>query len=203
MQGAGASNGMNMIGYGARSIAMGGAAVLLLLDNFAHHAERQSEQVHKTFGEVEWVTIFFFLGLFIVVHGVESAGVLKWLADRVVALTGGDLVVTGQAILWVSALASGIVDNIPFVATMIPMIENMGSAMGGAEELMPLWWTLALGSCLGGNGSIVGASANLIVAGFAERAGQPIRFLPFMLMAFPLMLMSIAISSIYVYLRYL
>jgi len=86
---------------------------------------------------------------------------------------------------------------------MIPLIENMTETFGGAEQLMPVWWSLALGSCLGGNGSLIGASANLIVAGFAERAGQQIRFLPFMLVAFPLMLMSILISSVYLYLRYL
>jgi Na+/H+ antiporter NhaD/arsenite permease-like protein len=184
------------------TIAMGGAAMLLLLDNFAHHAERQSEQVHKTFGEVEWVTIFFFLGLFIVVYGIESAGVLKWLANHVVELTGGNLALTAQAILWVSAIASAIVDNIPFVATMIPLIESMAPVYGGMQHIEPLWWSLALGACLGGNGTLIGASANLIVAGMAERAGYPIRFLPFLLMAFPLMLISIAISSAYLYLRY-
>jgi len=184
------------------TIAMAGAAMLLLLDNFAHNAERQSEQVHKTFGEVEWVTIFFFLGLFIVVYGIETAGVLKWLANRVVELTGGNLALTAQAILWVSAFASAIVDNIPFVATMIPLIESMAPVYGGLQHIEPLWWSLALGACLGGNGTLIGASANLIVAGMAERAGYPIRFLTFMLMAFPLMLLSIAISSGYVYLRY-
>ena len=86
---------------------------------------------------------------------------------------------------------------------MIPLIKGMAVPRGGSEQLVPLWWSLALGSCLGGNGSLVGASANLIVAGFAERAGQPIRFLPFMLMAFPLMLFSIGISSVYLYFRYL
>ena len=124
------------------------------------------------------------------------------LADHVISLTGGDRGVTAIAILWTSAVASAIVDNIPFVATMIPLIENMAADFGGSEQLMPLWWSLALGACLGGNGSLIGASANLIVAGFAERSGQPIRFLPFMLMAFPLMLVSIAISSIYVYWRF-
>ena len=86
---------------------------------------------------------------------------------------------------------------------MIPLIQNMESTLGGPEALMPLWWSLSLGACLGGNGSLVGASANLIVAGFAERSGQTIRFLPFMLLAFPLMIFSIAISSIYIYIRYL
>ncbi|MEJ1405141.1 MAG: hypothetical protein RPU73_14955, partial [Candidatus Sedimenticola sp. (ex Thyasira tokunagai)] len=99
-------------------------------------------------------------------------------------------------------VASALVDNIPFVATMIPLIESMATTFGNNGELLPLWWSLALGSCLGGNGSLVGASANLIVAGFAERSGQPIHFTKFMLGAFPLMLLSILISSIYIQLRY-
>jgi len=138
-----------------------------------------------------------------VVYGLETTGLLEMLAHRVIDLTGGDLAVTAIAIMWVSAVASAVVDNIPFVATMIPLIENMTETFGGTEQLMPVWWSLALGSCLGGNGSLIGASANLIVAGFAEREGQPIRFLPFMLAAFPLMLMSILVSSVYLYLRYL
>ncbi|MDJ0863421.1 MAG: ArsB/NhaD family transporter [Gammaproteobacteria bacterium] len=185
------------------TIAMFGAALLLLLSNLPNNAEEQSENVHHTFGEVEWVTIFFFVGLFIVVHGIEHAGLLNILADKVLQLTGGDMTNTALAILWVSAVASAIVDNIPFVATMIPMINAMASTFGGADALMPLWWSLALGACLGGNGSLIGASANLIVAGFAERAGHRIRFLPFMFMAFPLMLMSIVIASGYVLLRFL
>ena len=185
------------------TIAMFGAALLLLLSNLKNDAEEQSEQVHKTFGKIEWITIFFFIGLFISVKGLEEAGVLRILADLVINYTGADLTLTAMVILWVSAIASAIVDNIPFVATMIPVIKSMAPTFGGAEGLMPLWWSLALGACLGGNGSLVGASANLIVAGFAERAGHRIRFLPFMLMAFPLMLLSVGIASVYVYLRYL
>lgn len=190
------------IGQQPATIAMFGAAVLLILINLPKDPSEQSKRVHKAFCEVEWITIFFFIGLFIVVYGVETTGLLEMLANQVLDLTGGDKATTAIAILWVSAVASAVVDNIPFVATMIPLIENMAVTFGGSEELGPLWWSLALGSCLGGNGSLVGASANLIVAGFAERAGQPIRFLPFMLMAFPLMLMSILVSSIYIYLRY-
>lgn len=185
------------------TIAMFGAGALLLLNNLGRHADDQSEDVHKSFGDVEWVTIFFFVGLFIVVAGIEHAGLLKMLADWVVGLTRGDMAVTSIAILWISALASAIVDNIPFVATMIPMIESMAPTFGGAENLMPLWWSLALGACLGGNGSLVGASANLIVAGFAERAGHRIKFMKFMAVAFPLMLLSIIIATAYVYLRFL
>jgi Na+/H+ antiporter NhaD/arsenite permease-like protein len=185
------------------TIAMAGAALLLLLTSLGNDAEEQSENVHKSFGEVEWVTIFFFVGLFIVVHGIEHVGVLDMLANKVVELTGGDMTLTALSIIWVSAVFSAIVDNIPFVATMIPMIKSMAATFGGAENLMPLWWSLALGACLGGNGSLVGASANLIVAGFAERAGHRIEFLKFMALAFPLMLVTIVIASFYVYLRYL
>ena len=185
------------------TIAMFGAALLLLLQNIPCSYKQQSRNISKTFGEVEWTTIFFFIGLFIMVYGIEATGLLDLLAQEVLTLTGGDMATTAISILWVSAVASALVDNIPFVATMIPLIQNMESTLGGPEALMPLWWSLSLGACLGGNGSLVGASANLIVAGFAERSGQTIRFLPFMLLAFPLMIFSIAISSIYIYIRYL
>jgi len=185
------------------TIALFGAALLLLLENLPHHAEQQSGNVHGAFADVEWVTIFFFVGLFIVVYGIEQAGLIELMADQLVAATRGDLTLTAMAILWGSALLSGVVDNIPFVATMIPLIKSMAPAFGGPEQLTPLWWSLALGACLGGNGTLIGASANLVVAGYAERAGYPIRFVPFLLVAFPLMLVSIAISSVYVYWRYL
>lgn len=184
------------------TIAMAGAALLLLLDNFPLGANRQSEQVHKTLGDIEWVTIFFLAGLFVVVYGIESAGVLQWLADRAVSVTGNDVAVTAQAVLWASAFASSIVDNIPFVATMIPLIHSMAPAYGGSANIEPVWWSLALGACLGGNGTLIGASANLVVAGLAERAGRPIRFLKFLWVGFPLMLLSIALSSVYIALRY-
>lgn len=184
------------------TVAMFGAALLLVLHILPKPSSRQSELVNSTFNEVEWVTIFFFIGLFIVVYGLESTGILEQVAQQMLQLTGGDRLTTAISIMWLSAVASAIVDNIPFVATMIPLIKSMAASFGGSEELMPLWWSLALGSCLGGNGSLVGASANLIVAGFAERSGQQIRFLPFMLIAFPLMILSIIISSLYVYFRY-
>lgn len=190
------------IGQEPGTIAMFGAALLLLLRVYDMQAEDQSHTIHHTFGEVEWVTIFFFVGLFVVVAGVEKAGALEIMAHRIVEWTGGDFNVTAYMILWVSAILSAVVDNIPFVATMIPVIQSMGGVFG-AENLDTLWWSLALGACLGGNGSLVGASANLVVAGFAERAGQPIKFLPFMLMAFPLMLASIGVAHVYLMLRYL
>jgi Na+/H+ antiporter NhaD/arsenite permease-like protein len=184
------------------TIAMFGGALLLLLQALGKNAEDQAHETHKAYSEVEWITIFFFIGLFVVVAGIEKAGALDLLAKQLIELTGGDFTATVITILWVSAIFSAIVDNIPFVATMIPVIQSMAPIFG-AENLNPLWWSLAMGACLGGNGSLVGASANLVVAGFAERAGQPIRFLPFMLMAFPLMLASIVVANIYLYLRYL
>nr|MBS0021736.1 ArsB/NhaD family transporter [Gammaproteobacteria bacterium] len=184
------------------TIAMFGAAALLLLDIYSHGAQHQSETVQRTLSEVEWVTIFFFVGLFILVQGLERTGVLEVLARAVLSLTEGDRSTTAFAILWISAIASAVVDNIPFVATMIPIIESMASTFGGDAHLNPLWWSLALGACLGGNGSIIGASANVIAAGLAERAGHPIPFMGFLRIAFPLMLLSILLANIYLYLRY-
>src|SRR6266849_6439562 len=161
-----------------------------------------SENVHRTFGDVEWITIFFFIGLFVVVHGVDVGGLLALLANKLVAATGGNMATAGYAILWASAILSAIVDNIPFVATMIPLIKSMAGAYGGPDKIEPLWWCLSLGACLGGNGTLIGASANLTVAGLAERSGVPFRFLTYTYYAFPMMLVSIAICHVYVWWRY-
>nr|MDP2584403.1 ArsB/NhaD family transporter [Candidatus Palauibacterales bacterium] len=185
------------------TIAMFGAALLLLLANVGKEAEEQSKAVHEAFAEAEWVTLFFFVGLFILVAGVEKAGLLEMLARGVLDVTRGSYHVTAYAILWVSAVASAIVDNIPFVAAMIPVIKDMAPALGGTQHIVTLWWALSLGACLGGNGTLIGASANVVVAGFAERSGEPIRFIPFLKVAVPAMLVSIAISHVYLYLRYL
>jgi Na+/H+ antiporter NhaD/arsenite permease-like protein len=185
------------------TIAMAAAAILLALDIYGHHPEKQSERVTQSYVEIEWVTIFFFMGLFIVVHGVEVGGLLKILADWLLAATGGDLHATAISILWSSAILSAIIDNIPFVATMIPLIKNMAPAFGGPEGLMPLWWSLSLGACFGGNGTLIGASANLTVAGIAERNGVSFRFMTYLRHAFWMMLVSIAISHVYIEWRYL
>ncbi|MDI3470124.1 MAG: putative anion permease [Pseudolabrys sp.] len=184
------------------TIAMFGAAVLMLLDNWIHPSEKAAHNIHSTFGDVEWITIFFFIGLFIVVHGVDVGGLLQLLANKLVAATGGNLAAAGYSILWASAVLSAIVDNIPFVATMIPLIKNMAPAFGGAEHIEPLWWCLSLGACLGGNGTLIGASANLTVAGIGERNSVPFSFVKYTLYAFPMMLVSVAICNIYVWLRY-
>ena len=189
------------------TIALGGAALLLLLVTFPLDNEHAGHKVHELFGQVEWITIFFFCGLFIIVTGVEHAGLLQILADWTLSLTAGNFTITVLAILWVSAILSAIVDNIPFVATMIPMIKGMLPVFQQTgiplEQTEALWWALSLGACLGGNGTLIGASANLIVAGIAERNGVPFRFLPFLKVAFPLMILQVLISTIYVWMRYL
>jgi len=187
----------------AGTIALFGAAILLLLDNLGRSVEDQHHRLIESFNEVEWITIFFFVGLFIVVAGVEHAGLLKMMADWLVSVTQGDLWLMGISILWVSAILSAIIDNIPFVATMIPVIKNMAPTFGGEQALLPLWWALSLGACLGGNGTLIGASANLTIAGIGERAGVPFRFIEFAKVAFPLMLLSILISHFYLAWRYL
>jgi Na+/H+ antiporter NhaD/arsenite permease-like protein len=192
-----------MLEIEAGVIAMTGAAVLLALDNLGKPLETQTENVTHVFHEVEWITIFFFIGLFVVIAGVEHSGLLSLVADELVELTGGDLRVTGMSVLWASAMLSAVVDNIPFVATMIPLIKAMAPTFGGESGLMPLWWALSLGACFGGNGTLVGASANLTVAGIAERAGVRFRFVSFMKLAFPLMLTQVAIANVYVFWRYL
>jgi Na+/H+ antiporter NhaD/arsenite permease-like protein len=184
------------------TIAMAGAAVLMFLDNWQHHTEKQSQNVHRTFSDVEWITIFFFIGLFIVVHGVEVGGLLHLLAHKLVAATGGNMATAGYSILWASAFLSAIVDNIPFVATMIPLIKSMAPAYGGADKIEPLWWCLSLGACLGGNGTLIGASANLTVAGIAERNGVPFRFVTYAFYGMPMMVVSVAICHVYVWWRY-
>lgn len=195
--------GARFIGLESGTIGMAGAALLLFLDNVGKPAERQNESVTRVFNEVEWVTLFFFIGLFIVVRGVEHTGVLETLAGHLLKATGGDLKSTGLGILWSSALLSSAVDNIPFVATMIPMVKAMAPAFGGAEGLMPLWWALSLGACLGGNGTLIGASANLTVAGIAERNGVPFRFVTFTLHAFPMMIVHVGICHVYWLWRFL
>jgi Na+/H+ antiporter NhaD/arsenite permease-like protein len=184
------------------TIAMLGAAILMLLDNWAHHSEKASQNIHATFSDVEWITIFFFIGLFIVVHGVDVGGLLARLANKLVASTGGNLATAGFAILWASAFLSAIVDNIPFVATMIPLIKSMAPAFGGPDKIEPLWWCLSLGACLGGNGTLIGASANLTVAGIADRNGIKFGFVKYTLYAMPMMIVSVAICHVYVWWRY-
>lgn len=189
-------------GFEPGSVALVAAAFLMLLDGLGHEPEKQGHKVHAALSTVEWQTIFFFIGLFIIVHGVEVTGLLKIMAQGVLDVTGGDLRMTGMLVLWSSAILSAVIDNIPFVATMIPMIKAMSADLGGDQALLPLWWCLSLGACLGGNGTLVGASANVVVAGLSERAGERISFVGFMKLAFPLMLASIAVATVYAWFVY-
>ncbi|MDF2726045.1 MAG: hypothetical protein K0Q59_5723, partial [Paenibacillus sp.] len=175
------------------TVALAGAFLLLLLTG-----ERKLE---FALTKVEWTTIFFFVGLFVLVSGLIETGVIAKLAVQAIELTGGNLVLTSMLVLWLSAIASAFVDNIPFVATMIPLIQEMGSL--GITDLEPLWWSLALGACLGGNGTLIGASANLIVAGLSAKEGHPITFMRYLKFGMPLMLLSVLLASGYVYVRYL
>ena len=176
-------------------IALAGGFLILLLAGGSHHL------VESTMKSVEWATIFFFIGLFIAVGGLVETGIIRDLALKAMHITNGDVTATALLILWLSALVSSVLDNIPFVATMIPLIQDMGTM--GITNLEPIWWSLALGACLGGNGTLVGASANLIVAGLAAERGVKITFIRFFKIGFPLMLLTIALSTVYVYIRYL
>jgi Na+/H+ antiporter NhaD/arsenite permease-like protein len=191
------------IGIEPATIAVFGAAVLLLVDNLGRDPETQSHNVHAALSEAEWITLMFFLGLFVLVHGVEKAGLISMMAQALIDFTQGNFPLTAVLILWSSAIASAFIDNIPFVATMIPLIKALGPAFGGDAALLPLWWALSLGACLGGNGTLIGASANLVVAGLAERAGVSFRFVAYLKVAFPLMLLSIVLSHAYLWWRYL
>jgi Na+/H+ antiporter NhaD/arsenite permease-like protein len=173
------------------TVALFGAVLLLLV------SKADPDEILM---EIEWSTIFFFVGLFILVGALEEVGVIKLLAEKLIALTKGNMLFTSMLVLWFSAVASAFVDNIPFVATMIPLIQNMQSISG--MDVTPLWWSLALGACLGGNGTIVGASANVIAAGMLEKRGNKIGFVKYLKLAFPLMIVSIIISTIYLMLFY-
>ena len=193
------------IGHGLHlepgTVALTGAALLMLLAYGKDNAEGQAEKVHHAFGEVEWITIFFFMGLFIIVGAVEHSGLLKVLGDKLMAATAGDVQKMAFLVLWVSAILSSFLDNIPFVATMIPLLQSAESQMAGVN-FQPVWWALALGACLGGNGTLIGASANLTVAGFAEKAKQPITIVQYTKYAFPLMLLTVALAHLYLSWRY-
>ena len=176
--------------------ALSGAGLLLLISY-----RRNEDMIAKVLSKVEWLAIFFFAGLFVLVGALVETGVIKMLATEAMKITNGDVGLTAVLILWMSAFASAFIDNIPFVATLIPLIQDMGAL--GMTNLDPLWWSLSLGACLGGNGTLIGASANVVVASMAARRGVNISFIGFMKIAFPLMVVSIIISNVYILLRYL
>ncbi len=179
------------IGVEAATIAMLGATVLMLVGRL---------DPHEAFRDVEWSTLFFFVGLFVLVEAVVHVGIVGGIAEALADAVGGDVGLASIGLLWFSALASAIVDNIPYTATAIPIVERLVDTGLPSE---PLWWSLALGACLGGNLTIVGASANIVVANLAARSGHPIRFAEFFRYGSVVVLISLVVSTAYIWLRYL
>lgn len=184
------------------TIALCGGAFLMMLYTFGAKHDIRDRKVAEVFNLVDWTTIFFFTGLFVIVYGLEVTGVLEMLGNYFITLTDGSISKAMLLIVWVSAIVSSAIDNIPFVATMIPMLKSMEPALGGREAMMPVWWALSLGACFGGNGTLIGASANVIVAGMAQRAGRHINFIKFLKWSIPVMLISVGIACLWLYIQY-
>lgn len=179
------------------TVALSGATLLMLIGTKGH-------EVEEVFNAVEWPTVFFFCGLFILVGGLVEMGIIKRIAVWMIEVTGGDVTRTAFIMLWGSGIGSAFIDNIPLVATMIPMVHDMGAQLALAPaEINTLWWSLALGACLGGNGTIIGSSANLIVAAIAAREGSPITFINYLKVSIPVTLITLALANIYIYIVYI
>jgi Na+/H+ antiporter NhaD/arsenite permease-like protein len=193
------------------TIALLGASLFMVIG----HARRKPEDNEELtyLAEVEWKTIFFFIGLFILVGGLVKVGVIRYLADQLVAVTRGNLAGSTMAVLWGSAILSAVVDNIPYVAAMNPLIVDLARslhpeitdyvALVHQPDIIPLWWALALGACLGGNGTIIGASANVVIVDIARKSGYRITFWQFFKYGFPVMIGSVVLSAIYLWLVFL
>ncbi len=182
-----------LIDVEASVIALFGASVLMMLTG--------SKEVDEFFHDVEWGTLFFFIGLFILVGALVDLGIMKILAKMVLDLTKGNMMATSVALVWISGVLSAFIDNIPYVATMIPLVKGIGDSVGQAA-ILPLWWSLALGACLGGNGTLIGASANVVSVGLANKSGYKITFWDFTKYGAVITFISMIISSLYIYLRY-
>ncbi len=182
------------LGYEPASVALLGAALLLLLTR---------QEPHVVLRDVEWSTLFFFIGLFIVVGGVEEVGILERVGKEIADITDGSQTAAVFLILWASALISGIVDNIPYTAAMIPVVREINSGFGEGQESNVLWWALALGADLGGNLTVIAASANVLVANLAERGGEKIPFFEFLRYGALVTAGTTLVSTGYLWLRYL
>ncbi len=180
------------LGYESATVALFGASLYLLISKL------DPEEILL---EIEWTTIFFFAALFVLVGALEDVGVIEFLAGKMVELTQGDVATSSVVILFGSSIASAFLDNIPFVATMIPLLQDFGIQTG--QNISVLWWSLALGACLGGNGTLVGASANVIASGIVEKHGKKLSFMEYFKVGFPLMIVSVVISYGYIVIRYL
>lgn len=177
------------LGLEPATIALAGAALLLVISGY--------KEVETLFAEIEWTTVIFFLGLFMIVGALVEVGVMSSLSQALLGATKGHMKATSFAILWGSGVLSAFVDNIPFVATMIPLIKDMGQSLG-TQAVEPLWWALSLGACLGGNGTLIGASANVVSAGISAKNGHPISFWQFTKYGALFTLVSLSISSVYI-----
>lgn len=184
------------------TIAIFGAAVLLFIYSLGKSHSERDKLVEEAFSFVDWTTIFFFAGLFVIVYGLEESGVLQIMGHHFSQMANGSIEKATMLVVWASAFVSTAIDNIPFVATMIPLVKTIEADMGGREAMMPVWWALSLGSCYGGNGSLIAASANVIVAGIAQRDGHPIHFMRFLLWSIPVMLGSVGIAALYLHIRH-
>jgi Na+/H+ antiporter NhaD/arsenite permease-like protein len=178
------------LGVEPATVALTGASLMLLTTR---------EGAEKALEGIEWTTLFFFLGLFVLVGALEETGAVGEVAAGVGAVTGGDRSAELLGITWVSAIGSGLVDNIPFTTAMIPVVEELQAGSPGDDAY---WWALSLGACFGGNATLIAAAANVAAAGMAERAGHRIGFLSFLKAGLPVTVLSIAIASIYIVLRY-
>lgn len=186
----------SQLGLESATVALTGASILMLIT-----MGTREKSIANILSRLEWLAIFFFVGLFILVGGLVETGVIKAMAAEAIKITSGNVTASTMLILWLSAIASAFIDNIPFVATLIPMIKEMG--LMGMTNLEPLWWALSLGACLGGNGTLIGASANVVVAGMASAHGEKLSFIGYLKIAFPLMILSIVIASVYIFFKYL
>jgi Na+/H+ antiporter NhaD/arsenite permease-like protein len=178
------------VGLEPATIALGGATVMLLVTK---------QSVEEALAGIEWATLFFFIGLFVMVGALEESGAIGEVAEAFASITAGDRTAELLGIVWVSAIGSALVDNIPFTTTMIPVVRELQGESGDNAY----WWSLSLGACFGGNATLVAAAANVAAAGMAERAGQPIGFLQFLRVGIPVTVLSIAIATAYVAVRYL
>ena len=171
-------------------VALTCAAVMLIIGR---------QDAEDIISDVEWPTILFFIGLFVVVGGMVESGVIGKLAGLLVTATGGHMVAAMLIILWASALLSSVLDNIPFVATLIPLILTMGNS---GIDVTPLWWAVSLGACLGGNGTLIGASANVVLSGVSAKNGHPITFIQYLKIGFPMMILSMIVATVYLLVKY-
>ncbi len=179
----------------AATVAIACALILML----RNRKKIQTEEFFRN--EIEWDSIFFFIGLFVLVGGIDNIGIIGKISNWLIGVTNGNLRTTSVVFVWGFGIASAIINNIPFVATMIPLLNKMSVTLG-AQNVMPLWWSLALGACLGGNGTLIGASANIISAGISKKSGYPISFWTFTKYGMVITFINLAISSVYVYFRY-